>query len=79
MQMIGQKNVNSVKTTLYYGAKKSTGCPFFPISHEKSVAHVIFFMLVGLEVKLFLQNFWISTIYAWLEALAHMFCNFNRL
>ena len=34
---------------------------------------------VGLEVKLFLQSFWISTIYAWLEALAHMFYNFNRL
>ena len=35
MSIFGQKNVNSVKTTLYYGPKKSTGCPFFPILHEK--------------------------------------------
>ena len=38
MHMIGQKNVNSVKTTLYYGPKKSIGCLFFPISHEKITA-----------------------------------------
>ena len=38
MHMIGKKNVNSVKTTLYYGPKKSIGCPFFPISHEKITA-----------------------------------------
>ena len=38
MHLIGQKNVNSVKTTLYYGSKKSIGCPFFPISHEKIIA-----------------------------------------
>ena len=38
MHMIGQKTVNSVKTTLNYGPKKSIGCPFFPISHEKITA-----------------------------------------
>ena len=29
MHIFGQNNVNSVKTTLYYGPKKSIGCPFF--------------------------------------------------
>ena len=29
------KNVNSVRTTLQDGPKKSIGCPFFPIFHEK--------------------------------------------
>ena len=43
MHMIGQKNVNSVKTTLYYGPKKSIGCPFFPISHEKNTAFMSIF------------------------------------
>ena len=38
MPMIGQQNVNSVKTTLYFGPKKSIDCPFFPISHEKITA-----------------------------------------
>ena len=32
------KNVNSIKTTLYYEPKKSIGCPFFPISHGKTIA-----------------------------------------
>ena len=35
MPIFGQKNVNFVKTTLYYGPKKSKGCPFFPIFHDK--------------------------------------------
>ena len=35
MPIFGQKNVNSVKTTLYYGPKKSIGCPFFSIFFEK--------------------------------------------
>ena len=38
MHMIGQKNINSVKPTPYYGPKKSIECPFFPISHEKITA-----------------------------------------
>ena len=29
MHKIGQKNVNSVKITLYYGPKKLIGCPYF--------------------------------------------------
>ena len=33
---IWSKNVNSVKTDLYYGSKKLIGCPFFPILTEKS-------------------------------------------
>ena len=45
MHMTGQKNVNSVKTTLYYGPKKSTGCPFFPISHEKITGSCHFFQV----------------------------------
>ena len=32
------KNVNSVKTTLYYEPKKSVWRPFFPIYHEKIIA-----------------------------------------
>ena len=35
---IWSKNVNSVKTALYYGPTKSIGCPFFPICHEKITA-----------------------------------------
>ena len=31
------KNVNSIKTTLYYEPKKSIWCPFFPISHGKII------------------------------------------
>ena len=31
MPVFNQKNVKSVKTTLYSGSKKSLGCPFFPI------------------------------------------------
>ena len=30
MPIFDQTNVNSVKTTLYYGSKKSIGCSFFP-------------------------------------------------
>ena len=32
------KNVNFVKTTLYFGQKKSQDAPFFSISHEKITA-----------------------------------------
>ena len=32
------KNVNFVKTTLYFGKKSHRGCPFFSISHEKITA-----------------------------------------
>ena len=32
---IWSKNANSVQTTLFYGPKKSIGCHFIPISHEK--------------------------------------------
>ena len=35
--MIGQQNVNSVKTTLLW-AKKVNIIPFFPISHERITA-----------------------------------------
>ena len=35
MPIFGQKHVNSVKTKLYYGSKKSIGCPLFTIFHEK--------------------------------------------
>ena len=30
-----QKTVNSVKITLFFGSKKSKGCPFVPIFHRK--------------------------------------------
>ena len=40
---IWSKNVNSVKTTLYYGPTKSIGCPFFPIFHEKIPALMTIF------------------------------------
>ena len=33
-----KKKVNSVKTTLYYGRKKSIGCPFLPIFQGKITA-----------------------------------------
>ena len=36
MHMIGQKNVNSVKTTPYYGPKESIGCTFFWFFMRKS-------------------------------------------
>ena len=35
---IWSKNVNSVKTKLYYGPKKSIGCSFCQIFHEKITA-----------------------------------------
>ena len=35
MPIFGQKNANAVQTTLFYGPKKSIGCHFIPISHEK--------------------------------------------
>ena len=38
MPIFGQKHVDSVKTTLYYELKKSIGCPFFQIFHEKLTA-----------------------------------------
>ena len=44
IHMVGQKNVNSVKTTLFYGPKKSIGSPYFPTFHEKkycSHAHIL--------------------------------------
>ena len=37
------KNVNSIKTTLYYEPKKSIWCPFFPISHWKIIAFMPIF------------------------------------
>ena len=43
MPVFGQKNVNSAKTTLYYGPTKSIGCPFFPIFHEKIPALMTIF------------------------------------
>ena len=33
------KNVNSVKTTLYYGPKKSIAGPFFPIFTKNNCSH----------------------------------------
>ena len=33
--IFGQKNVNSFKTTIYYGPNKSIRCPFLPIFHKK--------------------------------------------
>ena len=33
----------SVKTTLYYGPKKSIGCPYFPIFQEKIIAFMPIF------------------------------------
>ena len=39
----GQKSHKSVKTTLYYGPKKSKGYPFFPIFHEKMTARMTIF------------------------------------
>ena len=35
MPVFGQKNVNSAKTTLYYGPTKSIGCPFFRFVMKK--------------------------------------------
>ena len=55
MPIFGQKNVNSVKTTLYYGPTKSIGCPFFPICHEKITALMPIFgqkNVLSLEKKL---------------------------
>ena len=43
MPVFGQKNVNSAKTTLYYGPTKSIGCPFFPIFYEKLPALMTIF------------------------------------
>ena len=42
MHKIGQQNVNSIKTTLYYGRKKLIGFPYFPSFHEKitALAHI---------------------------------------
>ena len=43
MPILGQKNVISVKTTLYYGQKKSLGCSFFqkrPFSKKTNCSHV---------------------------------------
>ena len=34
--------INSVKTTLYYGTKKSIGCPFASFSWKKNCSHAIF-------------------------------------
>ena len=44
MPLFGQKNVSSVKTTIYYGRKKSIGCFFFCYFSRKnyySNAHVL--------------------------------------
>ena len=45
MRMIGQKNVNSVKTTLYMGQKSQQNALFFPISHEKITGSCHFFQV----------------------------------
>ena len=42
MHIFGQNNVNSVKTTLYYGPKKSIGCPFFSnFSRKNHCSHIL--------------------------------------
>ena len=41
--LFGQKNVNFVKTTVYYEPKKSIGCHFFPIFHEKITTLMLIF------------------------------------
>ena len=38
------KNVNSVKTTLYYGPKKSIGYPFFRFFTKKSLLLILYFI-----------------------------------
>ena len=43
MPIFGQNNVNSCTTTLYYGPKKSIGCPLFSIFHEKINALMLLF------------------------------------
>ena len=45
MPKSGQKNVNSVKTILSYGPKKSKGCPFFPDFERKSLSFHTHFLL----------------------------------
>ena len=40
---IWSKNVDSVKTILYYGPNESIGSPFFPIFHEKITALISIF------------------------------------
>ena len=42
MRIIGQKHVNSVKTTMYYWPKKSQGCSLFTILYEKITLMRIF-------------------------------------
>ena len=39
MHIIGPKNVNSVKTILYYGQKESIECPFFRFSTKNRCSH----------------------------------------
>ena len=39
MPIFGQTSVNSVKTTLDYGPKKSIGCPFFQFLTKNHYCH----------------------------------------
>ena len=39
-----KKNVQSGKTTLYYGPKKTIGCPHFPIFRNKSLLSCQYFV-----------------------------------
>ena len=59
---IWSKNVNSVNTTLYYEPKKSVGCPFFPISHEKIIALMPYAHILWKNVHS-LKNTLLSSLY----------------
>ena len=54
MPKSGQKNVNSVKTILSYGPKKSKWCPFFPILNEKATLFMPIFCWKNVHWDLFL-------------------------
>ena len=59
MCISGQKHVNSVKTILYYGPKKSTGCPFSSIFHEK----ITTFMRISVKKRTFSKENTLSSPY----------------
>ena len=59
MRIFGQKHVNSVKTILYYGPKKSTGCPFSSIFHEK----ITTFMRISVKKRTFSKENTLSCPY----------------
>ena len=44
MPIFNLKNVKFVKTTKYYGPKKSIGCPFFPFFVKKSLFSCPYFV-----------------------------------